>query len=502
MSPAARVASKGRGKKKRLVTLKDYPALVKGSGSYDEMFNRKGEPRWGSRELFRHVTSKDATPAPELQERIDATIEALGITFSLAGSEEGIDRSWPMDVLPRVIAEKDWRKTERGLQQRMRVLNMFIDDCYGEQRAIKEKIVPRELILGSEHYLPKCRGAKPRYGAWVNICGSDLLREADGRMVVLEDNLRIPSGISYMLENREVMYRVAIELFESCRILQVEQFPRQLYRTLASLSPRPGSEPNIVVHTPGIYNSAYFEHAHLAGQMGVELVEASDMVVIDDTVYLHTIEGLVRVDVIYRRVDDTFIDPRAFRKDSVLGVPGLLRAWKRGRVSIANSPGTGIADDKAVYPYLPGLTRFFLDEDAILPSLGTLFMNDKKMRDHAFGNPQDYVFKPTSESGGKGIVIGYQASRRALAELRRKVMAKPANYVAQELCDFSTAPTLVNGSWQPCHVDLRSFVLTGDSVSVTQGGLTRVASRPGNMVVNSSQGGGSKDTWVVGKESR
>ena len=500
MTPPRQKKPGNRGSGRKDGAFKAYRAHVKGSDRYDEMFNRKGEPRWGSNELFSHMTSKGATPAPVLQERIDATIEALGITFAVSGSEEGIDRSWPMDFLPRVIAEKDWLETERGLKQRMRVLNLFIDDCYGRQLALKRKIVPRELVLGSPNYLPQCKGARPFHGAWVNICGSDLLRQPQGHMVVLEDNLRVPSGISYMLENREVMYRVAIELFESCRILPVELFPRQLYQALASMSPRPGNEPTIVVHTPGIYNSAYFEHAHLAGQMGVELVEAGDMVVIDDIVYLRTIDGLVRVDVIYRRVSDAFIDPKALRKDTVLGVPGLLGAWRRGKVSIANSPGTGVADDKAVYPYVQDLTRFFLGEDAILPSLRTLHMNDKGMRDHAFKNPKELVFKPTSESGGKGIVIGCQASKRTLDALKRKVLANPVNFVAQDLCNFSTAPTLVKGKWQPCHVDLRSFVLMGDSISVTQGGLTRVASRPGNMVVNSSQGGGSKDTWVVGND--
>lgn len=500
MSPARQGGAGGRGRRRKAASLRGYPALVKGGGRYDEMFNARGEPRWGSTELFRHMTSAGATPALELQERIDATIEALGITFAVAGSVEGIERSWPMDFLPRAVAEPDWQAIAEGLGQRMRVLNMFIDDCYNEQRALKEKVVPRELVLGSPHYLKQCRGASPMHGSWVNVCGSDLLRRADGGFVVLEDNLRVPSGIAYMLENREVMYRVAIELFESCNILQVEQFPRLLYRTLASMSPRPGSEPTVVVHTPGIYNSAYFEHAYLAGQMGVELVEAGDMVVIDDVVYLHTVEGLVRVDVIYRRVDDAFIDPRELRRDSVLGVPGLMGAWRKGNVSIANSPGTGVADDKAVYPYIEGLTRFYLGEDPKATGLETLHMSDKDLRDHAFANPKGLVFKPTSESGGKGIVIGSQAGRKTMAALRRKVLANPANFVAQELCDFSTAPTLVRGSWAPCRVDLRSFILSGESVSVTNGGLTRVASRPGNMVVNSSQGGGSKDTWVVSKD--
>ena len=301
-------------------SLGEYIGIVSKQHRYDEMFNSNGKPRWGAKELYRHAISKDTTPPRELQHRINATIEALGITFAVTGAKESIDRAWPMDHMPRVIAFFDWEKAEKGLMQRMRVLNMFIDDIYNRQMSIKDKVVPKKMILSSPHYIPKCKGVRPLHGAWVNICGTDLLRNSDGQMVVLEDNLRVPSGISYMLENREVMYRVAIELFESCNILPVEQFPRELYMTLASMSPRPGTEPTIVVHTPGIYNSAYFEHAHLASQMGVELVEAGDMVVIDDIVYLNTVEGLVRVDVIYRRVNDTFIDPE--------GIAQGFRAWR------------------------------------------------------------------------------------------------------------------------------------------------------------------------------
>lgn len=491
----------GRSKKDKITNfgaqLQRYAGRVAGFDHYDEMFDVRGKPWLSSKRIHRHISFQETTPMVELQERIEAVIETLGITFTVAGAGRGIDRAWPLDVLPRAIAKDIWQVTATGLSQRLRALNCFIDDIYNAQRSIKDGVVPAALVLDSPNYLPQCRGAKPRFGAWVNICGSDLIRAPDGKLLVLEDNLRVPSGISYMLENREVMYRVAAELFSSCKVLPVERFPQQMHDMLASLGPRPGIEPTIVVLTPGIFNPAYFEHVFLARQMSVQLVQNDDLTVIDDIVYLRTISGLLRVDVIYRRIDDHFLDPLALHKNSLLGVPGLFKAWKLGKVSLANSPGTGVADDKAVYAYVPKMIRYFLDEEPLLANLPTMHMADKASRDEAFRRAGELVFKPVNGSGGHGIVIGPKASKRALAQLKRKIKAKPSNYIAQETCLLSTAPTLVKKSLEPCHVDLRPFVLQAESEVVSAGGLTRVAGKPGELVVNSSQGGGSKDTWII-----
>lgn len=484
------------------VQLQRYADRVADFGHYDEMFNKRGKPWLSSKLIYRHISRQEVTPMVELQERIEAMIETLGITFSVAGVEQDIDRAWPLDVLPRAISKKTWQVTAAGLSQRLRAINCFINDIYNEQHSIKDGVVPAELVLGSSNYLPQCCGAKPRFGAWVNICGPDLIRAPNGKLLVLEDNLRVPSGIAYMLENREVMYRVAAELFASCKVLPVENFPQQIYAMLASLSPRPGIEPNIVVLTPGTFNSAYFEHVFLAREMGVQLVENDDLTVVDDIVYLRTISGLLRVDVIYRRVDDHFLDPQALRKDSLLGVPGLFKAWKLGNVSLANAPGTGVADDKAVYAFVPQLIRYFLDEEPMLSNLPTMHMADKATRDEAFGRVEKLVFKPINASGGYGIIIGPKASKSALAQLKRKLKSKPSNYIAQEMCLLSTAPTLVKKVLEPCHVDLRPFILQAEGEDVSAGGLTRVASKPGQLIVNSSQGGGSKDTWIIDHAGR
>ncbi len=439
----------------------------------------------------------------ELRERRDAAelaMRVMGITFTVynEGGNTGIDRVWPFDIIPRIIPSREWEQTDAGLKQRVQALNMFIADIYDQQRIIKDGVFPKEVLKQSVNFRKQCVGVKPALDIWAHICGSDLVRDRDGAMYVLEDNLRVPSGVSYMLENRLVMKRVFPELFEDYSILPVDGYSTRLFDTLASLSPRPADNPTIVVLTPGIYNSAYFEHSYLAQQMGVELVAGSDLLVdADDCVYMRTISGLGRVDVIYRRVDDMFIDPEEFNPESMLGVPGLMRAWRKGNVAIANAPGAGVADDKVVYAYVPDMIRYYLDQDAILPNVPTYLCMDEKQREHVLANLDNMVVKPANESGGYGMMVGPAVSKRVHAEFAELIRKNPRNYIAQPTLSLSTVPTLCDGHVEPRHVDLRPFILSGESSHVTRGGLTRVALKKGSLVVNSSQGGGSKDTWIV-----
>ncbi|MDD5472492.1 MAG: circularly permuted type 2 ATP-grasp protein, partial [Sideroxydans sp.] len=397
-----------------------------------------------------------------------------------------------------VMGRKEWESIQAGLKQRLRALNLFINDLYSEQRIIKDGVFPAEVLEDSANFRPQCVGITPRFGVWAHICGTDLVRDKDGTVYVLEDNLRVPSGVSYMLENRQIMKRIFPEVFRTTNILPVDDYPTQLYQMLASLSPREGEQPVIAVLTPGIYNSAYFEHSYLAQQMGAYLVEGSDMVVgADDIVYMKTITGLQRVDVIYRRIDDAFLDPEVFNPDSVLGTPGLMRAWRKGNVGIANAPGAGVADDKVVYTFVPQIIRYYLNEEPILANVPSYLCMYADQREHVLANLDKLVVKPANESGGYGMLIGPRATpeeREQFAELIRK---DPRNYMAQPTLEISTAPTLVDGKLAPRHLDLRPFVLQSDKLYATTGGLTRVAMRKGSLVVNSSQGGGSKDTWVV-----
>ncbi|MGH8455239.1 MAG: circularly permuted type 2 ATP-grasp protein, partial [Nevskiales bacterium] len=373
-----------------------------------------------------------------------------------------------------------------------------IQDIYGEQKSVRDGVFPREVLAQSRNYRPQCVGMKPPLGVWAHICGSDLVRDADGTLYVLEDNLRVPSGVSYMLENRLVTKRVFPELFETTHILPVDDYPAQLYDTLAALSPRPGDSPTIVLLTPGIYNSAYFEHAYLAQQMGIELVEGSDLVTgDDDCVYMRTISGLERVDVIYRRIDDLFLDPEAFRPDSMLGVRGLMRAWLKGKVALANAPGAGVADDKVVYSFVPQMIRYYLDQDPILPNVPSFLCLNEVERDHVFRNMAKLVVKPANEAGGYGLLVGPRSTAAERARMKRQVLKDPRNFIAQPTLALSTTPTLFSEGVEPRHVDLRPFILSRDRPYVTTGGLTRVALTRGSLVVNSSQGGGSKDTWIV-----
>jgi uncharacterized circularly permuted ATP-grasp superfamily protein len=468
------------------------------SSAWDELISSPGRPRPHARTLTRYLSSLTPSRLGRRQQAAERAIVEMGITFTVYSEGQNIDRAWPFDIIPRVIAASEWRRIESGLKQRLKALNLFIDDVYGEQRMLAAGLFPREIIESSGNFLKECVGARPAHGVWAHICGSDLVRDADGTVYVLEDNLRVPSGVSYMLENRIVTKQVFPELFAHSRILPVDNYPSMLFDTLASLSPRPLDYPEVVVLTPGIYNSAYFEHAYLAQAMGAELVEGGDLVVgDDDCVYMRTIAGLERVDVIYRRVNDTFLDPEVFRPDSMLGVPGLMRAWRAGNVAIANAPGAGVADDKLVYAYVPDIIRFYLDEDPILPNVPTRACIDDDDRRYVLEHLPELVVKPVNESGGYGLLIGPAASRDELRKFARLVKREPRNYVAQPVLQLSTAPTLVNGRLEPRHLDLRPFSLQGERSAVTAGGLTRVALVKGSLVVNSSQGGGSKDTWVV-----
>ncbi|MBU1215541.1 MAG: circularly permuted type 2 ATP-grasp protein [Gammaproteobacteria bacterium] len=466
--------------------------------AYDELLDRELKLRPAAQPLFDYLNSLNDGELAKRQQAVDATIMAMGITFTVYSEAGNIDRVWPFDPIPRVMGRKEWESIQAGLKQRLRALNLFINDLYNEQRIIKDGVFPAEVLEESANFRPQCVGITPRFGVWAHICGTDLVRDKDGTVYVLEDNLRVPSGVSYMLENRQIMKRIFPEVFRTTNILPVDDYPTQLYQMLASLSPREDEHPVIAVLTPGIYNSAYFEHSYLAQQMGAYLVEGSDMVVgADDIVYMKTITGLQRVDVIYRRIDDAFLDPEVFNPDSVLGTPGLMRAWRKGNVGIANAPGAGVADDKVVYTFVPQIIRYYLNEEPILANVPSYLCMYADQREHVLANLDKLVVKPANESGGYGMLIGPRATpeeREQFAELIRK---DPRNYMAQPTLEISTAPTLVDGKLAPRHLDLRPFVLQSDKLYATTGGLTRVAMRKGSLVVNSSQGGGSKDTWVV-----
>jgi len=477
---------------------KDYS----GGESYDELITPSGHARKAARRAVRYISSLSDEEWCERRDAAELAMHVMGITFTVYRKESGIDHIWPFDIIPRIISAREWRTTETGLIQRTRALNMFIADLYGEQRIIRDKVFPGELLAKSVNFRKQCIGVRTPLDIWAHICGSDLVRDRDGKLYVLEDNLRVPSGVSYMLENRLVMKRVFPELFEDVSILPVDGYPTRLFDTLASLSPRPADYPTVVVLTPGIYNSAYFEHSYLAQQMGAELVSGTDLVVKDDDcVYLRTVGGLERVDVIYRRVDDQFLDPEVFHADSILGVRGLMRAWRAGNVAIANAPGAGVADDKVVYAYVPAMIKYYLDEQPVLPNVETYLCMDDGQREYVLANLDKLVVKPANESGGYGMLVGPFASKAERRKFADLIKADPRNYIAQPTLALSTTPTLCDGHIEPRHIDLRPFILSGESSHVTRGGLTRVALQKGSLVVNSSQGGGSKDTWIVDTEN-
>lgn len=469
-------------------------------GVYDELIKPGGRPRHGATALVRYLGDLTGERLARRQRAAERAIVEMGITFTIYSEGANIDRAWPFDIVPRTIAWREWSRIQKGLKQRLRTLNLFIDDLYNDQQVVADGVFPQEVLDGAKGFLEPCVGVSPPLGVWAHVCGSDLVRGGDGTVFVLEDNLRVPSGVSYMLENRIVTKQVFPELFRAGAILPVDDYPSQLLETLSALSPRDVEEPRVVVLTPGIYNSAYFEHAYLAQRMGADLVEGADLEVgRDHTVYVRTVRGRERVDVIYRRINDTSLDPRVLDKDSLLGVPGLIESWRRGRVALANAPGSGVADDKVVYAYVPDLIRYYLGEEPIIPNVPTYLCSDDRQREYVLDHLHELVVKPANESGGYGLLIGPQASQAKRNEFARLIRNEPRNYIAQPTLDISTAPTLIDNELVPRHVDLRPFILQGQSLAVTAGGLTRVALPEGSLVVNSSQGGGSKDTWIVGR---
>ncbi|MCX7945777.1 MAG: circularly permuted type 2 ATP-grasp protein [Hydrogenophilus sp.] len=473
----------------------DYSTTV----GYDEMV----DPTAGFRPHAERILGRLSSWSPQRWETAVATLRseiiATGVTFTVYGEGESLDRAWPLDLTPRTMALSEWERIERGLKQRLMALNLLLNDLYHEQRIVRAGAIPGELIATSRHFLKACVGAKPPRGVWAHVLGADLVRDRDGTIYVLEDNLRVPSGVSYMLENRQLMKRLFPDLFAAGEILPNDDYPQRLFATLAALAPHTaGERPVVAVLTPGVYNSAYFEHAYLAQQMGAFLVEGRDCFVgEDDGVYMKTVAGPRRIDVLYRRVDDVFLDPEVFRADSLLGIRGLIRAWRRGKVAIANAPGTGVVDDKVVYAFVPQAIRYYLGEEPILPNVPSWLCFYPDQRNYVLAHLPELVVKPANESGGKGMVIGPRASRAELAEVAARIEADPRSYMAQPTLALSTAPVYEEGRFVPRHVDLRPFVLQGEDLYVTPGGLTRVALAAGSLVVNSSQGGGSKDTWVV-----
>ena len=471
----------------------DYPL----DHAYDEMREASGDLRPHYRALAETLAG---LPADELQRRkqsADLSFLTQGITFTVYGRDEGTERIFPYDLLPRLITAPEWERIERGLTQRITALNLFLRDVYSDAKILADRIVPRELVYSCRHYRRQMRGLQVPRNVYIAVVGSDLLRLNTGEFVVLEDNLRVPSGVSYMLTNRRVMKRTFPQLFQSYGVRPIEHYAQLLLATLRSLAPEGRPEPNIVLLTPGVFNSAYFEHTYLARQMGIDLVEGRDLVTHDNIVYMRTTDGLKRVDVIYRRVDDDFSDPLIFRGDSALGCSGLFNAYRAGNVTVTNAFGTGLADDKAVYAYVPCMIRYYLNEEPILPNVETYLLSEDKERRHVLANLEKLVVKAVGESGGYGMLIGPQSTARQREEFARQIEANPRNYIAQPTLDFSRAPCLIGNRLEPRHVDLRPYILFGDKVNIVPGGLTRVALEKGSLVVNSSQGGGSKDTWVL-----
>lgn len=473
-------------------------------GFFDEVISSDGLPRAHYEALVASMAALSPHQLAERERVRDDAFREAGITFTVYGEGEGIERTFPMDLVPRIIPASEWQRIEEGLVQRVTALNRFLDDLYvGEGAALNDGIVPRWLVTSSEGFEREAFGVSVPHGARCLVAGIDLVRDAHGSYLVLEDNLRNPSGVSYVIENRAAMTRVLPRIFDDHHVRPVDRYGPSLLEALTRVSPSGGdSDPTVVVLTPGVFNSAYFEHAFLARQMGVELVEGRDLVVDDHVVSMRTTHGLKRVDVIYRRIDDAFLDPVVFRRDSTLGVPGLMSAARAGNVTIANAVGNGVADDKAVYAFVPDLIRYYLGAEPILDSVPTYLLWDPDQRQMVLDRLDQLVVKPVSESGGYGMLIGPHATEVAIEAMRRRIEEDPRRYIAQEVVSLSRHPTLVDDHLEGRHVDLRPFVLCGDKIEVVPGGLTRVALRKGSLVVNSSQGGGSKDTWVLADPDR
>ena len=470
-------------------------------GFFDEMFASSGVPRAGNRLLADRLQSTPESELLQRQRAAELSLLQLGITFNVYGERGGTERIWPFDIIPRVLSAREWGGVERGLKQRIRALNCFIDDIYHDEKIIKDGVIPADIIRSAASFRPVCKGLNPPGKVWCHITGTDLVRDDQGTFMVLEDNLRCPSGVSYVLENRRIMKKTFPQVFEHLHVRPVVDYPGRLLALLQGLCPT-APRPRVVVLTPGIYNSAYFEHSFLAQQMGVDLVEGRDLLVKDGRVMMRTTRGLQQVDVIYRRIDDDFLDPAAFRPDSMLGVKGLLDVFRAGKVAIANAPGNGVADDKVVYAFVPDMIRYYLGEDPLLPNVPTFLCWRPADQQHVLANLDKLVVKAANESGGYGMLIGPHSTKAQQDEFAAKIRDNPRNYIAQPTLALSRAPVIVEDRLEGRHVDLRPFILNnGDDIFVLPGGLTRVALKKGSLVVNSSQGGGSKDTWVLSEDA-
>jgi uncharacterized circularly permuted ATP-grasp superfamily protein len=467
---------------------------------YDETFAARGVPRPGFEPLVSGINALEPGSLLMRQAAAERSLLSMGITFTLYGEGGSSERIFPFDVIPRVVSSKEWERIERGLRQRIEALNLFLCDVYGDQKILKDKVVPEELIKTCADFRPQCIGLKPPRGIWCHIVGTDLVRDKNGEFYVLEDNLRCPSGVSYVLETRQILKRTFPRVLEQMPIRPVDDYPLRLLETLRYLASDRRDDPQVVVLTPGRYNSAYYEHAFLAQQMGVELVEPQDLVVRDGYVQMRTTEGLKRVDVIYRRVGDDFLDPLVFRPDSLLGIPGVIDVYLNGRVALANAPGTGVADDKAIYRYAERIIKYYLDEDAIIPNVPTYICSDEKDRKYVLEHLPELVVKATDGAGGYGMLIGPHSTPEEQLDFVGRINKNPRGYIAQPTLSLSRVPTIIGDQFESRHVDLRPYVLYGQEIYVQPGGLTRVALKKGSLVVNSSQGGGSKDTWVLSGE--
>ncbi|HXP86487.1 MAG TPA: circularly permuted type 2 ATP-grasp protein [Bryobacteraceae bacterium] len=470
-------------------------------GFRDEMFDEMGAARPEAKLLLETIDSLEEGQLQRCQSAAERLLLQLGITFNVYGDSAGTERIFPFDLIPRIVRAEEWEWIERGLKQRIHALNEFIDDIYHDQKILKDKIIPEEIIRSATFYRPQCIGIDPPRRVWCHITGTDLVRHGDGQIYVLEDNLRVPSGVSYVLENRDLMKRTFPQVFEGLRVRPVDDYPSKLLETLESIAPskslHKSQKPTVVLLTPGMYNSAYFEHSFLAQKMGVQLVEGRDLAVLDGLVWMRTTKGLRQVDVIYRRIDDDFLDPKAFRPDSLLGVPGLVDAYRAGNVALANAPGNGVADDKVVYAYVPDMIKYYEGADPILPNVPTYLCWRDQDRQHVLANLEKLVVKAANEAGGYGMLVGPHSTAEQREDFAARIEAHPRNYIAQPTLALSRVPTLIGDHFEGRHVDLRPYILYGQEINVLPGGLTRVALRKGSLVVNSSQGGGSKDTWVL-----
>ncbi|UJP63432.1 circularly permuted type 2 ATP-grasp protein [Mongoliitalea daihaiensis] len=464
-------------------------------GFYDEMFSSDGACRPHYCDFLEILKKTSAKKMAHLQHSANKTQVAMGMTFNVYHDNQGVEKILHLDIVPRIIAHAEWKHLEAGLKQRIYALNLFIHDMYNDQKALKDKIIPKDLILGSKDYLKACQGLIPPKDIWCHITGTDLVKDKDGEYYILEDNLRCPSGVSYMLESREIIKTAYPDLFNKLGVMPVSDYPAKLLKMLQFISNK--DRPVVGVLTPGIYNSAYFEHSYLALQMGVELVSGVDLITKGKKVYMQTTKGLEQIDVLYRRIDDTFLDPLTFNPHSLLGVPGIFEAYKAGNIALANAPGTGIADDKAVYAYVPRLIKYYLGEEPILNNVPTYLCREEKDRQYVLDHIEDLVVKETNAAGGYGMLIGPKSTQEEHAKFRQLIKDNPTNYIAQPTLSLSTVPTWTEDGLEPRHVDLRPYILYGEDIEVIPGALTRVALKKGSLVVNSSQGGGSKDTWVL-----